>query len=772
MESIQVSIRIRPFLQNEKIEQSPIDITESNGNKITIVKGKKTIETIFDKIFYQNSTQNDIFEFIKPIITSTLNGINSTILVYGQTGSGKTYTMFGEDWTFNNNLDIKNNNINNNNYRNILSDQFNFLIEPDFIVDPFSESNGIIPRIIIELFKFLESSNDNIKISVSYIQVYNEKIYDLLIDNYSLDNIKDKKDFNISFKDTYEKIFEQPPLKLREDKKNGVIIQGAKEIFVNTFYDVFQVLKNGELNRKKRETNQNYLSSRSHTIFIVYFSNFSNKLSSKISFCDLAGSEKYDIREHYEYNHLNELKSINKSLSVLGNVIHALSKKNNEGKKKLNQTERKNNNLKSKPQNKLSKSKNNSQNNIFMKNNKSNNRQNIPKLTINNNNNNNNSLSLSTRENTNKQKMLKSSKSNPNYEKTNLNPGNQEIKFFKIHVPYKDSQLTYLLKDSLGGNSKTYIIANISPNESNFEESYNTILFAARAKKIETKIIPNKLIDDNFQFSNKNENNINIFNNDKKTYNNNNLNNNNNDIIDNNNEEKMKKLNNEINELRSLLEVRTKRGTLNSIQEEFIKLKEENFELRNYVENIGNNNISRIIRENQKLKKEIKDLKSNPYDKKENKKKNYYQINTNPLNNLDNFTLPKHLKLNMNNKKILSNTGKNIINSNSNIRPNSVIKKNAPYFSYINNSSQNNFSTGNIHKTHNTIKYNNAKTEVLDSELSKITKMRLKKLDELYNPNNPKYKENNQNLSHNRYISGNLSNFNHNDEFDIISYGY
>ena len=310
MESIQVSIRIRPFLQNEKIEQSPIDITESNGNKITIVKGKKTIETKFDKIFYQNSTQNEIFEFIKPIITSSLNGINCSILVYGQTGSGKTYTMFGEDWTFNNNFD---NNINNNNYRNILSDQFNFLIEPDFIVDPFSETNGIIPRIIIELFKFLEISNDNIKISVSYIQVYNEKIYDLLVDNYLYDNLKDKKDFNISFKDTHEKIFEQPSLKLRDDKKNGVIIQGAKEIFVNTFYDVFQILKNGELNRKKRETNKNDMSSRSHTIFIVYFNNFSKKLSSKISFCDLAGSEKYDIREHYEYNHLNELKSINKS---------------------------------------------------------------------------------------------------------------------------------------------------------------------------------------------------------------------------------------------------------------------------------------------------------------------------------------------------------------------------------------------------------------------------------------------------------------------------
>jgi hypothetical protein len=279
--------------------------------------------------------------------------------------------MFGEDWTFNNNIDINNENINNNNYRNILSDQFNFLIEPNFIVDPFSESNGIIPRLIIELFKVLEISNDNIKISVSYIQVYNEKIYDLLIDNYSFDNLKDKKEFNISLKDSYEKIFEQPALKLREDKKKGVIIQGAKEVFVNTFYDVFQILKNGELNRKKRETNQNYLSSRSHTIFIVYFSNFSKQLSSKISFCDLAGSEKYDNRENYEYNHLNELKSINKSLSVLGNVICALIKKDKEKKKNL---ENINNNLQNTNKKvKIKKNNNKNSNNNKKRNNEKNN---------------------------------------------------------------------------------------------------------------------------------------------------------------------------------------------------------------------------------------------------------------------------------------------------------------------------------------------------------------------------------------------------------------
>ena len=319
MENIKVAVRIRPFILNENQHNSIIQYEESNESKLTLTKGKKTLIANFDKIFYQNSNQEEIFEFIKPILNSIFEGINCTILGYGQTGSGKTYTIFGGDWTFNNklfNTSYNNNNNNNDNYqvRNIFSDKFNFLVEPNFIVNPFSDSNGIIPRLIIELFKNLEISNDEIKIYVSYIQVYNEKIYDLLIDNYAYENIKEKnKEFKISNikNNQSEKIFEQPPLKLRDDKKKGIIIVGAKEIIVKTFYDVFQILKKGELNRKKRETNKNFMSSRSHTIFIIYYNNLSKELMSKISFCDLAGSEKYDGNEKYEKTHLNELKCIN-----------------------------------------------------------------------------------------------------------------------------------------------------------------------------------------------------------------------------------------------------------------------------------------------------------------------------------------------------------------------------------------------------------------------------------------------------------------------------
>ncbi len=798
METIKVAIRIRPFLQYEKEENCSIETTETNEKKIAITKGKKTLVSSFDKIFLQNTKQEEIFEFIKPIINSIFEGINCTILAYGQTGSGKTYTMFGGDWTFNN---LNNENINNENYRNILTDKFNFLVEPDFIVNPFSELNGIIPRIIIELFKNLEVSNDEIKINVSYIQVYNERIYDLLIDNYGLNNIKEKKDFIISTSknEKKDKIFEQAPLKLRDDKRKGVIIQGAREINVNTFYDVFQILKKGELNRKKRETNKNDMSSRSHTIFIIYYNNITKKLTSKVSFCDLAGSEKYDIKEKYEDEHLNEMKSINKSLSVLGNVIHALARKNNESKKKnfntINGNKKDNNknniNLlknksnKSLKNNKSEKSFLNNKNNNNLKNKSNNNNKDLKQTkntNLNQSSSNNNKLfskkstlknqtsnknipeiklktqtnkfraqsAKKNKVNNNRKPFISRSKSQKSKEKSkDKNSTTQEIKFFKIHIPYKDSQLTYLLKDSIGGNSKTILIANISPNLENFDETYNTILFALRANKIESKIISNKLIDDTL-------------------------------LIENVDNVKMNKLNNEVKELRNLLEIRTKRGTLKPIQEEYLKLKEENLELRNYVNNINDNNISKIILENQQLKKEIKQLK-NSKELEENKKNTkvypLYTDNNIVINNYNEFSIPKHLKYNKNKKldsyegSLLSRSGRSVVYNknrsfikNKNQRPNSVKKQNN-YFSYINTSSNNNYTNPNLYNFNNE---NNDNNEMFDSELAEITKKRLDKLDEMYNPNNPKYQEyqkqfENTNKSNNRYNS---------NENNLDSYDY
>ena len=147
------------------------------------------------------------------------------------------------------------------------------------------------------------------------------------------------------------------------------------------------------------------MSSRSHTIFIINIQNLKSNVVSKIKLCDLAGSERYDSRESYKKIHFNEMVNINKSLLVLGNVIHSLGQTN-----------------------------------------------------------------------------------------SHLNNKNNQNK--KAFAPYKDSKLTQILEDSLGGNSATYLIANISPCDENFDEKISTLKFADRAHSIMTKVSLNQLDKD------------------------------------------------------------------------------------------------------------------------------------------------------------------------------------------------------------------------------------------------------------------------------------
>ena len=101
MEKIKVLVRIRPFLQNENSSSTGLNADSKNSQKIEISKSLKKFEATYDKVLSQESTQKDVFDFIKPCIEKIKQGINCTILAYGQTGSGKTYTMFGGEWAMN-----------------------------------------------------------------------------------------------------------------------------------------------------------------------------------------------------------------------------------------------------------------------------------------------------------------------------------------------------------------------------------------------------------------------------------------------------------------------------------------------------------------------------------------------------------------------------------------------------------------------------------------------------------------------------------------------
>ena len=594
METIQVSIRIRPFLSYEDETNTTIQTFEDDNRKIILAKNNKKFVSHFDRIFPQNSKQEDVYNFINPIISLTLKGINSTILAYGQTGSGKTYTMFGEDFTMNDNYNGKLFS------KRIKKDKYNFLVDQEFVIDPFSNTNGIIPRVILDLFKYKNKSKT--VIICSYIQVYNERIYDLLTDN-TFKKPEKKLNFETAINNNRsEKVIDQENLKIRDDKKLGPVVDGALELEANNFYDVFQMLRTGELNRKKRQTNKNEMSSRSHSIFMIYYNNKEEKKKAKISLCDLAGSEKYESNEHYKQVHFNELKSINKSLSILGNVIHALAKKK------------------------------------------------------------------------------------------------------KVHIPYKDSTLTHLLSKNL--EQKTYLIATISPSDNNFEDSLNTLNFADRSHIVSTKVTPNNF-EDNLLDSGL----------DKIT---------------------IKKLSQELKELRQLLKIRSKRGTLEPIQQELIKLKEENSELKRL---LNNPNIQKLIQENEYLRKELQkySVSQTPYDLTEKTESNQFSSYTSDLN-LKQFKIalsPRNnsSKINVddNENHILSNAGKNIISSQDFNNKKIINKKKSNYISYINSGRKQ--SSNNISDNDRIIEMTNRKLKMYD-ELQRKTKNKEEQLISQINSRN------------------------------------
>jgi len=224
---------------------------------------------------------------------------------------------------------------------------------------------GIIPRAADALFAASELAS--VSISVSYVEIYMEKIRCLL----------DPTQLNLA---------------VREDQGRGIFVDGATEQKVATKEELFDVIATGSANRKAASTGLNDQSSRSHSVITITVvqrdaSNGSTK-TGKLVLVDLAGSETVR-KSKAQGQQLEEAKAINKSLSALGNVINALS----EG---------------------------------------------------------------------------------------------------SAHIPYRDSKLTRILQDSLGGNSKTVLIVALSPSSYNGSETVSTLRFAMRAKTIENKVTANE----------------------------------------------------------------------------------------------------------------------------------------------------------------------------------------------------------------------------------------------------------------------------------------
>ncbi|XP_036735112.2 centromere-associated protein E isoform X5 [Manis pentadactyla] len=268
--AVAVCVRVRPLNSREEaLGEDTQAYWKTDNNAIYQVDGSKSFS--FDRVFHSNETTKNVYEEIAvPIIDSAIQGYNGTIFAYGQTASGKTYTMMGSE---------------------------------DYL--------GVIPRAIHDIFQKIKKFPDReFLLRVSYMEIYNETITDLLCDTQKM-----------------------KPLIIREDFNRNVYVADLTEEVVYTSEMVLKWITKGEKNRHYGITKMNQRSSRSHTIFRMILesrekgepSNCEGSVKvSHLNLVDLAGSERA-AQTGTEGMRLKEGCNINRSLFILGQVIKKLS---------------------------------------------------------------------------------------------------------------------------------------------------------------------------------------------------------------------------------------------------------------------------------------------------------------------------------------------------------------------------------------------------------------------------------------------------------------
>lgn len=338
--TLRVAVRIRP--PDSAASASPT--VQAAESQIVLAPRQKRSERdavdrepktyAFDHAYGTEATQEQIFDDIGvSVLDHAFAGYNTCIFAYGQTGSGKSHTMMGQ-----------------------------------------VEDEGLIPRIATALYDKIAGETDHdvqCHVQVSYMEIYNEKIRDLLSPACG------------------------HALRVREHPSTGPYVEDLSSLPATSYDDVKRLIDDGTKSRSVAATAMNEVSSRSHAVFTIVLkqtrieAGLSTELVSKLSLVDLAGSERVS-KTKATGARLKEGAEINKSLTTLGRVISALS------------SER------------------------------------------------------------------------------------------KPVVPYRDSTLTWLLKDSIGGNSMTTMIATVSSLERHYDETLSTLRYADSAKRIQNHAIVNE----------------------------------------------------------------------------------------------------------------------------------------------------------------------------------------------------------------------------------------------------------------------------------------
>ncbi|RZC83410.1 hypothetical protein C5167_046196 [Papaver somniferum] len=266
MERIHVSVRPKPLT----LEDSKSSSWKINENSITIPNQPTKFE--FDHIFKAECKTSEVYELrTRELVSAAVRGFNGTVFAYGQTNSGKTHTMRGS-----------------------------------------ASEPGVIPLAVHDLFRTIQEDMDReFLLRMSYMEIYNEEINDLLAP-------------------------EHRKLQIHESIDRGIFVAGLREEIVATPEQVLELMDFGESHRHIGETNMNTYSSRSHTIFRMIIESRDRTEDGEVgiscdavrvsvlSLVDLAGSERA-AKTGAEGMRLKEGSHINKSLMTLGTVIKKLS---------------------------------------------------------------------------------------------------------------------------------------------------------------------------------------------------------------------------------------------------------------------------------------------------------------------------------------------------------------------------------------------------------------------------------------------------------------
>uniref|UniRef100_A0A673GIN6 Kinesin-like protein KIF13B n=1 Tax=Sinocyclocheilus rhinocerous TaxID=307959 RepID=A0A673GIN6_9TELE len=342
--NVKVAVRVRPMNRRERDLKTKC-VVDMEGNQ-TILYPVFAYDYCFWSMDEAEAAkfagQDVVFQCLgESLLDSAFQGYNACIFAYGQTGSGKSYTMMGA-----------------------------------------AEQPGLIPRLCSSLFQRSvqeQREGESFTVEVSYMEIYNEKVRDLLDPKGS-----------------------RQALRVREHKVLGPYVDGLSRLAVTSYKDIESLMSEGNKSRTVAATNMNEESSRSHAVFNIILTHTLRDLKtgtsgekvSKLSLVDLAGSERAD-KTGAGGERLKEGSNINRSLTTLGLVISALAEQG---------------------------------------------------------------------------------------------AGKNKSKF----VPYRDSVLTWLLKDSLGGNSRTAMVATVSPAADNYDETLSTLRYADRAKSIVNHAVINE----------------------------------------------------------------------------------------------------------------------------------------------------------------------------------------------------------------------------------------------------------------------------------------